>query len=250
MGGLFRRAAVITGAAAVLIGSAAGMASAASPPAPAWSGPGVSAGSVDYGSVNAGTTATPPRTFTLTNNGGSATAALTVKVTGTAFALENDHCTGSSLGPRKSCTVQVAYTASTPGGSTDTGTLTAKGVKPNTATTLNLKGQSTAPAQITGVTQIYCDPEAISPTALAVTGTGFLPNTVLTFTVSGADDVGSTLNEAGGVTTDATGAFNSGEDPYTTQTYIGVGPESAGSVTVTATDGTNTATGTFSYPGC
>lgn len=142
MRAVFRRGAVIIGAAAVVIGSAAGIASAGSPPAPAWSGPDVSAGSFDYGSVNAGTTVTPPTTFTLTNNGGSATAALTVTVTGTAFALENDHCTGTSLGPRKSCTVQVAYTASTPGGSTDTGTLTAKGVKAGATATLELQGES------------------------------------------------------------------------------------------------------------
>jgi HYDIN/CFA65/VesB family protein len=245
MGVLFRRAAVITGVAAVLIGSVAGIASASSPPAPAWSGPGVSAGSFDYGSVNAGTTVTPAATFTLTNNGGSATAALKVTVTGTAFALENDHCTGTSLGPRKSCTVQVAYTASTPGGVTDTGTLTAKGVKPNTTATLKLQGESTAAAKITGVTEFGCTPGSIA--GLAVTGTGFLPNTRLTFTVSGAGVLHNHLNNFPGVTTDATGAFNSGED--LSSPFIEVGSE-AGSVTVTATDGTNTATGTFSYPGC
>jgi hypothetical protein len=151
MRAVFMRGAVIIGTAAVVIGSAAGMASAGSPPAPAWSGPGVSAGSFDYGSVNAGTTLTPPATFTLTNNGGSATAALTVTVTGNAFALENDHCTGTNLGPRKSCTVQVSYTASTPGFSTDTGILTAKGVKAAAIATLKLQGESACNPALSGL---------------------------------------------------------------------------------------------------
>jgi hypothetical protein len=117
-----RRAAVIAGTAAVVLGSAAGMASAGSAPAISWS----PAGTFDFGSVTAGTAATTTPTFTLTNKGGSASAALTVTVTGAAFKLQNDTCTGTSLGPRKSCTVQVTYTAST-GGGTDTGLLTASG---------------------------------------------------------------------------------------------------------------------------
>jgi hypothetical protein len=145
---LFKRAAVIAGAAAVILGSAAGIASAGSAPAISWS-PTTSAGSFDFGSVTAGTT-TAPQMFKLTNTGGSATAALTVTVTGPAFTLQSDTCTGTSLGPHKSCTVQVSYTASTAGGA-DTGrgagrggTLTAKGVKADAAATVNLQGESNA----------------------------------------------------------------------------------------------------------
>jgi hypothetical protein len=133
---LFRRAAVITGAAAVVLGSAAGIASAGGPPALAWS-----PAAFDFGSVNAGTT-TQPDTFTLTNNGGSASADLTVTLSG-PFALKSDACTGTSLGPRKSCIVQVSYTASTAGG-TDTGTLTAGGKKAAATASVNLHGESNA----------------------------------------------------------------------------------------------------------
>jgi hypothetical protein len=86
----------------------------------------------------------------------------------------------------------------------------------------------------------------------AVTGTGFLPNAHLTFTVTfaitGGNDY-SGLNDGGGVSTDASGAFSSGTSPSQTNTYIDLGC-AANTVTVTATDGTNTATGTFNTPAC
>jgi hypothetical protein len=105
-------------------------------------------------------------------------------------------------------------------------------------------------AKITGVNVYYVlqDREFA-----AVTGTGFLPNAHLTFTVTfaitGANDY-STLNDAGGVSTDASGAFNSGTSLSQTHTYIALACGAANTVTVTATDGTNTATGAFNPPAC
>jgi hypothetical protein len=75
----------------------------------------------------------------LANSGGSASAALTVTITGPAFTLLADTCTGISLGPRKSCTVTVDYTPGA-GGGTDAGTLTAVGVKTAAVASLKLSG--------------------------------------------------------------------------------------------------------------
>lgn len=73
------------------------------------------------------------RTSTLSNSGGSATAALTVALTLQAgsqgFILSGDTCAGTSLGPGKSSTVEVTYTpASSP--ETDAATLTAARADP------------------------------------------------------------------------------------------------------------------------
>jgi hypothetical protein len=106
-------------------------------------------------------------------------------------------------------------------------------------------------AEITGVNIFYVSPHSYFQSA-AVTGTGFLPNARLTFTVTFATTGGSdysALNEAPGVFTDANGAFNTGTSPTQTQTYISLGC-TPNTVTVTATDGTNTATGTFNTPAC
>src|SRR6478672_5876025 len=55
-----------------------------------------------YGTIDSGTTAS--KNFTLKNNGGSATGALTVSVSGSAaFSKTADTCTAVSLGPKKTC---------------------------------------------------------------------------------------------------------------------------------------------------
>jgi hypothetical protein len=62
--------------------------------------------SYDYGLVATGESAT--QTFTLANSSGQATGPLTVTVAGSAeFTTIGDSCTGTSLGPGKSCTVSV-----------------------------------------------------------------------------------------------------------------------------------------------
>ena len=104
-------------------------------------------------------------------------------------------------------------------------------------------------ATITGVTVYATSP--YGQTA-AVTGTGFLPNTRLTFTIAFAVTDGRTyhgLNSYPYVYTDAAGAFNSGMSRTATVNYISLSC-AANTVTVSATDGTNTATGTFATPPC
>lgn len=245
MRGLVARAAVVAVAAVALVVPAVA-ASASQTPVTNWS-PTTSAGTYDYGTVSAGQTVS--KTFTLTNSGGSATSALTITVTGSAFTKTADSCTGTSLGPGTSCTVTVSYAAAS-AGQNDTGTLTAAANKPAAAASLTLLGASKSAAAITGVTVYY----VASPffQGAAVTGTGFLPDTRISFTVSFAVTETfniNNLNEYPFVFTDASGAFNSGTDPSTTNTYIELGCE-ANTVTVTATDGTNTATGTFDIPAC
>src|SRR6266511_2364412 len=103
-------------------------------------------GAYDYCTVVVGQTAS--QTFTLTNSGGSATAALTVALTGSAaFAKTADACTATSLGPGKSCSVTVVYSPTVVGQS-DTATLTASGRKAAAATSLTLTGTGSGPRHI------------------------------------------------------------------------------------------------------
>jgi uncharacterized repeat protein (TIGR01451 family) len=122
---------------AALFVPAAGQAANApsSPPALSWS-PTTGSGSFDFGTQVGAVS----QQFTLTNSGGSATGALTVKVSPSPgpFTITADGCTGTSLGPTKSCKVTVKYT---PGSGSDTGTLSASSPKPAAATaSLTLKG--------------------------------------------------------------------------------------------------------------
>jgi hypothetical protein len=238
---LFRRAAVITGAAAVVLGSAAGMASAGGAPALRWSW--TAAGPV--GSFGAGLPGSAmSQALKLTNGGGSGTADMKITISGSAFTLSADHCTGTSLGPHKSCTVTVAYTASSPGGTTDTGTLTAKGVKPNTTATVNLQGESQppAPASVTFGSFVTIDPAAGGPgvSSWLVSVAGFSPNTAITFTATGT---GIELAEfPGSDTTDSSGNIGGGNAGL-------VGADCEGQqITVTATDGVHTASATETLP--
>ena len=94
----------------------------------------------DYGTIDANTTAS--QTFTLRNSGGKATSALKVTLTGSsAFLVTADGCTGTSLGPRKSCSVTVQYKP-TAVGSTDSATLTASSKKPPPTASALLTGKT------------------------------------------------------------------------------------------------------------
>ena len=101
-----RHTPLIPRAAALAIPAAA--AAATGPPALAWAP--ATADGYNYGTLTAGHTAAT--TFTLTNTGGTATSALKITLTGAgAFTKTADTCTGTSLGPRKTCTVTLTYTA-------------------------------------------------------------------------------------------------------------------------------------------
>ena len=221
---LIRRAAVMAGTAAVVLGSAAGVASAGGAPVLAWSSPGVSAGTFSYDTVAGGSTTR--QTFTLTNSGGSASAVLTVTVTGPAFTVQSDTCTGTSLGPRKSCTVTVAYKPGT-GGGTDTGTLTAIGNKAAATASLKLSG---AVADIVTVTNPGPQTSVVGGTVgLPMLASDSASGQTLTWSATGLP-AGLSINSA-------TGAITSVGTPTSAGTFP---------VTVTATDTTG-ASGSASF---
>jgi hypothetical protein len=129
---------IVVGAVAVgalLIVAATGW--AGGPPSIAWSPS--SGGGFDYGSVAVGHDSS--QTFTLANSGGSASAALTVTLTGSpSFSITDDSCTGTSTGPRKSCTVTVDY-APTASAGAETATLSAQGKKAEATANITLTGR-------------------------------------------------------------------------------------------------------------
>jgi Abnormal spindle-like microcephaly-assoc'd, ASPM-SPD-2-Hydin len=122
----------------IVSGSAAGVAAAsAGPPVLAFS-----PAPFDYGQVTVGQT--PSQVFTLANTGGWASSALTVTVPGSAaFTVTADTCSGTSLGPGKSCTVTVRFAPTAAGAAG--ATLTAAGNKQAATATDALTGTG-APA--------------------------------------------------------------------------------------------------------
>jgi hypothetical protein len=132
---------------ALFVGSASGLAAntASGPPSLSWS-PTTGTGTYDFGTQSQAVS----RQFTLTNSGGSATSALTVRVSATPgpFTITADGCSAVSLGPKKSCKVFVRYQPSAPGAS-DGATLTASSPKPSAVSAkLTLKGAGARPAGI------------------------------------------------------------------------------------------------------
>jgi Abnormal spindle-like microcephaly-assoc'd, ASPM-SPD-2-Hydin len=128
---------LLVAAAVVLLVPAAGQAGAA--PALAWSP--ATNGGYDFGALEAGKTES--KTFTLTNSSGSATAELTISLSGSsAVTVTGDKCTGRSLGPKKSCTVSVRF-APAEGGSAQA-TVTATAGKAKASLTLTGKGEASS----------------------------------------------------------------------------------------------------------
>jgi hypothetical protein len=108
---------------------------AGGPPSIDWSP--AAGDSFDYGAIVTGHDTS--QTFTLANSGGSASARLTVTLSGSSsFTVSEDNCTDTSIGPRKSCTVTVVYAPTAAGG--ETATLHATGVKAAADATLTLAG--------------------------------------------------------------------------------------------------------------
>ena len=97
-------------------------------------------GGFDYGLLGVGHTAS--QTFTLTNSGGSASAALEITLSGpAAFTITEDTCSETSLGPDKSCAVTVEY-APTASGASGPATLNATGKKEAATADLTLAGSA------------------------------------------------------------------------------------------------------------
>jgi len=116
-----------------------------SAPALVWS-PAIN-GTYNYGTFDAGETAS--RVFTLANSGGSASGALAIGISGSAaFAITSDACTGIALGSGKTCTVTVRYVQAATEQS-DQASLVGSSPKPTaTNATLTLLGATRAPGHI------------------------------------------------------------------------------------------------------
>lgn len=105
--------------------------------------PATGTGSYDYGTIDAGTSSV--QTFTLRNSGGAGSSVLKISLTGSsAYSITGNTCSGTSLGPKKTCTVTVQY-APTTGGQTDTATLTATSNKRAARASHTLTGSATVP---------------------------------------------------------------------------------------------------------
>src|SRR5262249_48700454 len=87
-------------------------------------------------------------------SGGSASGVLAISLSdSTAFSITSDACTGTSLGPKKSCVLTVEY-APTTADQTDTATLTATGKKSGASASITLTGSGAAAVEPTVVTQV------------------------------------------------------------------------------------------------
>ncbi len=139
-----------------------------------------------FGSVAVGSSL--DRTFTLTNTGGSASAAITASVAPTgAFTIPTggNKCTGVSLGPKKTCTITVRYTPAAAGAS-DSATLTASAKKPTQPAVLTLTGSSPT-ALSTGCADIQSNGYADEVPPLELMNAG----ETVTLTVPGTGGSGS-----------------------------------------------------------
>jgi HYDIN/CFA65/VesB family protein len=158
-------------------------------PAIDWS-PTTDVGTYDYGAVTPGQTVS--LTFTLTNTGGSATAMLTVTFSGSAaFSMTSDGCTGTSLGPGKSCDVTVQY-APTTAGQSDSATLDASGKKVAASASLTLTGSGA----VTGTPDLTLSPGDFTGTSASGTKNfqydfGGVASATQTFTVTNTGAVAS-----------------------------------------------------------
>ena len=92
---------------------------------PAPLGPQLSVGSttLDFGTLTTNQTVSPG-TIDVTNTGSTATAALTTAITGAAYSVFNDGCSGVTLAPLAVCHIQIALDDSAAGMPTGTFTIT------------------------------------------------------------------------------------------------------------------------------
>ena len=135
----------------------------------------------DYGQASTGQAIA--QTFTLANSGGTATGALTDKLTGAAaFTVTGDTCTGISLAAGGTCTITVRFAPSSMAAST--ATLTAASVNPGVTATDVLTGTGvTHPRFLYWTDQFGTDQGTIKEFPLTGTGT---PTTLVTGQLSPA----------------------------------------------------------------
>jgi uncharacterized repeat protein (TIGR01451 family) len=217
-----RRAQLVAAVAVLLMLAMAGPASASGTVNLSWS----PSGPVSYGTLASGATS-PPKTFTLTNSGSSATSMLTIALTpgsgtpSSAFNKTADTCTGTSLGPKKSCSVMVTYTAPATPGQADQATLTASSNKPAATASLTLTGTSekASPTLVTAASPPAVTLGTTAPTLSdsAVLSGGFSPTGSLVFTLSGPGGFSYSQTD----TVHGDGTYPASTTPPTTGTVTG-----------------------------
>lgn len=184
--------------------------------------------SYDFGTLSAGTTAS--QTFTLTNTGKSASGAIkAVEVSGsTAFTITSDTCTGTSLGPRTTCSVTVEY-APTTAGESDAAELAVTAVHASTSITLSgmaasLPVLSLSPGTLLGVTSNVSDFSFFTynltmPQQFTVSNSGGTANLTVQYSgVSVSNDActGTDLTQGGTCTFTVAGAWTTASQSYST----------------------------------
>lgn len=136
-------------------------------PSLAWS----PSGTFDFGTQTAGSQTS--QVFTLTNSGRTATGVLAVALgagTSSDFSITADTCTGTALGPKKSCSVTAQFAPAA--GDNVTGTLVATGKKPAASARVNLKGNAvhTTTFSYTGAVQMFTVPDGVTQITVDVVG--------------------------------------------------------------------------------
>ncbi len=149
----------------------------------------VSPASVDFGSLNVNNTAT--RTVTVQNNGNTALALSSMAVSGGggSFTVQSTNC-GSSVAPGGQCTVTVAFTPTTVGGSA--GTLVVTDNAADSPQDVSLTGTGTSPNLAISPPTIAFGSLTIgkigpSSRQVVVSNTGSGPLTVSSVNVTGAN---------------------------------------------------------------
>ena len=179
-------------------------AAAAGPPVLSWTP--ATAGSYSYGTLTAGQTTA--KTFTLANTGSSATAALSITLTGSAaFAKTADTCTGTSLGPGKTCTVTIAYTAPAVPGQAATAKLTAASNKPAATAALALAGAAAMAAPVLTTTPGGGGPPGTTVTGTATLTGGYQPAGTIEFKLYPTADCSGTPADDETVTVHGDGTY-------------------------------------------
>jgi hypothetical protein len=209
-------ATVATAAAVITLAFAATLGEAARLPAIAWSP--ATNGTFDYGTVDVGDAES--QTFALTNSGRSATGMLTIALDGGAeFSITEDACSGTALGPRKSCTVTVQYAPTTPGQTT--AMLAANGIRPPASASITLTGTGastgTQTFSYTGAAQTFTVPNGVTRITATVVGAaanviglgGFGEEVVATLPVTSGETLNIYVGGSVSISTSA-GGFNGG----------------------------------------
>jgi hypothetical protein len=158
----------------------------------------VSPSSQNFADTPMGSTSTP-LTFVVSNTGGLPTGTITASFGGTnasEFTMA-DGCTGKTLGPTDTCSIDVTFAPMTAGPKTASLGVSAN---PGGTGTASLTGRGQAPASLSiapgsntfSTFQIFAPPSPLPTATFVVSNSGDLPSGTLATTLSLASGTGST----------------------------------------------------------